>query len=363
MDAALLLQRLGPLLSPAGAAWAGLMRLRESAYVSGLFERVRLSTPVVSVGNVAMGGTGKTPVSLWLCRAALAAGLTPCVLTRGYRASPPSLPWRVGPHDPPGACGDEPLLLKRACPKAEVVVDPVRRRGGLWASEALAPDLFVLDDAFQHLALERDLDLCLLRTDDLGESWGRTFPAGYWREGETALRRAHAFLIKTPDGSLGSLSAQGRGRLASLERPVFAFSLAPQALLPLHGGPPIRDLGQEPYVVACGVAHPGQVAHTAQQLLGYPPEEVLVFADHHAFDEADLRSLRARAGQTGAGHVLVTAKDAVKIDPSLLPDGLVLDVTAAFGETLATQHDFPAFVERRLLSPAQLRAKARPPKE
>lgn len=350
MDATRLLDRFGPLLAPAGAAWAGFMRLRESAYASGLFERVRLPAPVVSVGNVAMGGTGKTPVAQWLCRAALTAGLAPCVLTRGYRARPSRLPWRVGPDDAPASCGDEPLLLKRSCPGAEVVVDPMRRRGGLWAAEHLHPDLFVLDDGFQHLALARDLDLCLLRTRDLGEGWGRTVPAGYWREGATALGRAHAFLVKTPDGGLDRLNRQARDRLASLERPVYAFCLRATGFRALDGGQQQRDLGREPYVVACGVAHPGQVAMTVQSFLGYPPEEVLVFPDHHAFGEADLRSLRARAGDM---RVVVTAKDAVKIDAGLLPGGLALEVEASFGEALSATEDFSGFIARRVFDPAR----------
>jgi len=356
MDATRLLDRFGPLLAPAGAAWAGLMRLRENAYAAGVFERVRLPGAVVSVGNVAMGGTGKTPVALWLCRAALAAGLPPCVLTRGYRARPPHLPWRVGPDDDPAVCGDEPLLLKRSCPEAEVIVDPVRRRGGQWAAQTLHPGLFVLDDGYQHLALARDLDLCLLRTADLGTAWGRAFPAGYWREGEAALQRAHAFLVKTPDGNLRSLNAPAKERLQGLERPVFAFSLAASRLRALDSDAPLADLGHEPYVLACGVAHPGQVARTAAQFFGYPPEEVLVFPDHHAFDADDLRSLRARAANAGTGHVVITAKDAVKIDASLLPGGLVLEVEPRFGEALSCAQDFSGFVAARLLAPAHAAA-------
>jgi len=300
------------------------------------------------VGNVAMGGTGKTPVTLWLCRAALAAGLTPCVLSRGYKARPVSLPWRVGLDNSPAVCGDEPLLLKRSCPEAEVVVDPLRRRGGLWAVDHLNPGLFVLDDGFQHLSLARDLDLCLLRTEDLGSAWGRTVPAGYWREGLEALARVHAFLVKTPDAGFGRLSAQARDRLESLARPVFAFSLDAVGVRNLATGEPFADIGREPYVVACGVAHPGQVAMTAGRYFGYPPEEVLTFPDHHAYDVNDLRSLRARAGAAGAAHIVVTAKDAVKIDHSLLPEGVILDVEARFGESLASDATFGDFVARRV---------------
>ena len=377
---------LAGLLAPAGAAWAGLMRLRAAAVararapgvappraggaraappprpapppprdLAPFVRTVRLAAPVVSVGNIAMGGTGKTPVTAWLCRRALDRALVPCVLTRGYRARPPHLPWAVSADDPPGAAGDEPLLLARSCPGARVVVDPVRARGGAFAARTFAPDLFVLDDGFQHLAVERDLNLCLLRPEDLDEAWGRVFPAGYWREGEGALSRADVFLVKTPDGAFGPLAAHVKARLGPLGRPVFAFNLRPVGLSPLSGGPPLRGIAGEPYVLACGVAHPGQVAATAGMLLGYPPASVLAFPDHSAFGPDELRAVRAEAARESAPHVVVTAKDAVKIDPALLPEGLVLDVDAFFGESAYCDESFERLMDRRLFDLAATR--------
>ncbi|EPR33100.1 Tetraacyldisaccharide 4'-kinase [Alkalidesulfovibrio alkalitolerans DSM 16529] len=349
---------LAGLLAPAGAAWAGLMRLRERAFTHDLapfFRTTRMAAPVVSVGNIAMGGTGKTPVTAWLCRQALARSLVPCVLTRGYRARPPHLPWTVSPGDPPAVAGDEPLLLARSCPGAHVVVDPVRARGGAFAGREFSPDLFVLDDGFQHLAVARDLNLCLLRPEDLGEEWGRVFPAGYWREGEGALSRADVFLVKTPDGTFGPLAASVKSRLGPFKRPVFAFCLGPVGLSPLAGGPPLQRLSGEAYVLACGVANPGQVAATAGMLLGYPPASVLAFPDHFAFGPDELRAVRAEAARENAPHVVVTAKDAVKIDPALLPEGLVLDVDVSFGESAYCDESFERLMDRRLFDLAAAR--------
>ncbi|EPR40231.1 Tetraacyldisaccharide 4'-kinase [Desulfovibrio sp. X2] len=356
-DAHRLLDRFGPLLAPAGAAWAGLMRLREGFYAAGAFPRLLLPAPVCSVGNVAMGGTGKTPLTLWLCRRAVEEGLRPVVLTRGYGAHPPRLPWLVSPTDDPAESGDEPLLLSRSCPGARVVVDPVRRRGGAYAAENLSPDLFLLDDGFQHLAVARDLNLCLLRPEDLGEAWGRTFPAGYWREGTAALERADAFVLKTPDGSLDAVGRAVRERLAPYARPIFAFFLAPAGLRPLTGGPARTDLEREPYVVACGVAHPAQVAATAEAFLGYPPEEVLAFADHHGFSGEDAARIASAAGRAGARHVVVTAKDAVKLGGpgagSISSLVSVLEVEARFGERLFSDETFETFAQRRLFAAAR----------
>ncbi|WP_051694034.1 tetraacyldisaccharide 4'-kinase [Desulfohalovibrio reitneri] len=309
---------LGPLLAPMGSLYSQWMRRRERAYASGRKPVWRPPAPCVSVGNISMGGTGKTPMVGRLLELAESWCRSPCVLTRGYRAAPPGEHYLVRPDSPPDEAGDEPLMLAREHPSASVVVDPVRSRGGQWAAENLRPDLYLLDDGFQHLGVARDANLCLLRPVDLTADWGRVFPAGYWREGAFALRRADAFLVKLePGADPGALADLVRERLAELDAPCWTFHLRVRgfrSLDPEEGGE-TADLGGEPYLLACGVAHPGQVEATVSEHLGYPPEGIMAFADHHTMDADTVRAIRAEAARRGCARVVVTPKDAVKLPP------------------------------------------------
>ena len=148
-------RRLRPLLRPLGAAYRRLMAARRARWEAG-DAAFRPARPCVSVGNIAWGGTGKTPVVDWLLGWSEARGLRPAVLTRGYKARPPVLPLRVAPGCTVEEAGDEPLMLALEHPASAVLVDPDRRRSGRWAEERLHPDLFVLDDGFQHVKVRRD---------------------------------------------------------------------------------------------------------------------------------------------------------------------------------------------------------------
>ncbi|SNS20613.1 lipid-A-disaccharide kinase [Humidesulfovibrio mexicanus] len=317
MDISELQRRLAPALIPFGVLYAQAMRLRRRAFESGRLHQWRPNCPVVSVGNIGWGGSGKTPMCGHILRLATARGERAVVLTRGYGAKPHRLPLFVTPTENPTSCGDEPLLLARSHPDARVVVDPVRRRSGPWAYERFDPDFVLLDDGFQHLPVARDLDLVLLTPHDLGQGWDRVCPAGTWREGASALSRAGAFCVKvgpscTLNGETGGddIAAAIRRRLAPLGRPVYTFFLRPGGLKRLDGKARAADLGGERYVLATGIADPAQAAATAQALLGSPPALLIPFADHHAFTAKDVTDILAKAA---GAQVLVTAKDAVKL--------------------------------------------------
>ena len=174
-------KRLRPLLTPVSLLYRRILAARRAKWENEGSPAFRPVCQCVSVGNIAWGGTGKTPVVDWLLGWSEARGLRAVVLSRGYKAQPPELPLHVSPSRTPGEAGDEPLMLALEHPSAAVMVDPDRRRSGRWAEERLSPDLFVLDDGFQHVKVRRDLDIVLLRPDDLGDGWGRVIPAGAWR--------------------------------------------------------------------------------------------------------------------------------------------------------------------------------------
>jgi len=343
-------KNLGPALLPLGALYARLMRLRRWAYESGTLAAWRPNCPVVSVGNIGWGGSGKTPLCGHILRWAGKREEHAVVLTRGYGARPRRLPLLVARTADPAHCGDEPLLLARSHPLARVVVDPARSRSGPWAYERFDPDFVLLDDGFQHLPVARDIDLVLLTPADLGAGWNRVFPAGSWREGERALRRAAAFLIKCPPEA--DLEAAVNARLERYDRPVYAFSLRPRGLMRLDGTARAADLGGEDYLVATGIADPAQAAATAEKLLGRAPRQVLSFADHHAFAPADLVRIQAAAG---GAHVVVTPKDAVKLARLPGAEGFwSLRTELAFGAMRFTQTPFDDWFGARFRELAEL---------
>ncbi len=385
-------KQLGPALNPLSQGYAWLMGRRAEAYAARGFGFVgplarhfagyTPKTPCLSVGNIAWGGTGKTPVVRWLGQWFIAHGLKPVVLTRGYGGRPARLPMAVNPHSLPEEAGDEALMLARS--GIPVVVDPKRVRSAAWVEERFSPDVLIMDDGFQHLALARDLDLVLLTPHDLGAGWGRVLPAGTWREGAEALKRASAFLIHADPETFDDLQRDIALALVPLEKPVFAFHLrgkglrllgryvalppAPakeagaeetgtaedgavngaaggatardEAVAPFRSGNPpdidkmglARDLAGAPYVLACGVGTPERVAATITEFLGYPPVEEARFGDHHAYTAADaakLAALRARGLE-----IVCTAKDAVKLGPLVNFPLWVLEVEPAFLQSI-----------------------------
>jgi tetraacyldisaccharide 4'-kinase len=148
---------------------------------------------------------------------------------------------------------------------------------------------------------------------DLLEGWGRVCPQGTWREGESALARATAFLVKVVPGKQPGLSTAIQERLAPLGKPIFTFALKPKGLARLDGSARAADLGGENYIVATGIADPAQVAATAANLLGAEPRQVVAFDDHHAFTPADVARIAEAAKAENGAQVVVTAKDAVKL--------------------------------------------------
>jgi tetraacyldisaccharide 4'-kinase len=242
--------------------------------------------------------------------------LNAVVLSRGYGGKVGRRPLLVRPDTPPDIAGDEPALLARTHDQASVVVFPRRAEAARFAESCLNPDLLLLDDGMQHLALARDLDLVLLRPEDFSSGWNRVIPSGTWREGRVALGAAHAFLVKADAKEFQALLPLAQQRLQEFGKPLFSFTLAPQGLRPLFprvGCPhPLLDpqtYRHTPYILLSGVGKPDQVEATATQCLGRAPDRHVVFPDHHAYTENDVLALRRQSSLP----VVCTAKDAVKL--------------------------------------------------
>lgn len=348
MQRLLALQKaLRPVLTPLGAVYSGIMAARRALYERGALARWSPPAPCVAVGNIGWGGTGKTPLCGWLLSWAAGRGLRAVLLTRGYGARAKSHPYLVPPGGLAEEAGDEPLLLAREHPGAAVVVDPLRARGGRFAAGKLSPGFYLLDDGFQHLAVERDLNLVLLRAEDLGDQWGRVIPAGSWREGPSALSRAGAFLLKVGPKTLARLEKPLTARLGGLGKPVFSFALEPTAVRRVTDNERRGGFEGAPYVLVSGVGNPGQVERTATTFLGRTPARHLVFGDHHFFTKRDVARILQEARALGCGHVLCTPKDAVKLGPMADETFWTLDLEVRFGPSLFTQARFDEWWDRR----------------
>ncbi len=262
----------------------------------------RLQQPVVSVGNLAAGGRGKTPVVEHLARLFFEAGERPAILSRGYgRATAP--PGAVVVSDGHGArvgpdlAGDEPCMLARALPGVIVVVCDDRRIAGALAESRLGATVHLLDDGFQHLALARDVDLVVATPDDLS---GRAFPLGPLRESPRALAAADAVLL---DGELG----EGGWPFDGVER----FGIRRALDAPSVDGRPLAP-GAGPVVAMAGIARPERLARDLAAL-GWTVAESVSFADHHRYTSRDMKKVAAAVRRTGAVAVVTTSKDAVRL--------------------------------------------------
>lgn len=309
-------QQLRLVLNPLGLAYGKVMGVRRSAYQQGVISSFRPITPTVAVGNISWGGTGKTPVVNWILGWAEKKGLHAVVLTRGYKAEPKTLPFVVTADSDPKEAGDEPLMLAKANSWATVIIDPKRRRAAAFAEDQLAPDLFVMDDGFQHLALKRDLNIVLLTQEDISSGWNRVMPAGTWREGVEALGDADVFLLRLDSGvcddeaKVQLVVAEASKRLGSAL--IFPFYIQNKSLRDISGGGVTSTLEGRPYNLVCGVGSPESVLTGAKSLVGYGPSEFFTYSDHHIYTQEDVGRI------CGSGIELVcTEKDAVKLEKFL----------------------------------------------
>jgi len=301
-------------LLPLAPAYRGAVAARRVAFSRGWLRRARLDLPVISVGNLTFGGTGKTPSVIALVRDLVRMGRRPAVLTRGYKRRTDDQVVVVGPEPRQRVdeVGDEPLEMARRLPGVPVVVDADRERGGLEALR-LGADVVVLDDGFQHLRLERDLDIVVV---DAGDPWGghRLPPLGRLREPVAALERADAVLITKAPTDWRPVVAEIESVVDRIDPAlqVFVARLRPDRVRCPDGD--TRDpqclAGQRVFAFA-GIGRPGGFAAVLQET-GAEIVGRRWFPDHHDYIDPDLNEVVAAAKAADAVAV-TTAKDAVKL--------------------------------------------------
>ena len=282
-------------------------RLRRSWYEQRPHARRRLDRPVISVGNLVVGGSGKTPVVAAIARMLIEMGERPAVLSRGYarrKKADGVVVVSDGERvlEPVERSGDEPLMLARALPGTPVLVSPDRYLAGRLAESRFGCTVHILDDGFQHLQLARTIDVLLISPGDLAE---RVLPSGRLRERLDAARGADAVLVfGTEDDA---------GRVSSAVNVPTAFRVEKRygPLRPLGEGEAPAPAGARVLAVA-GIARPERFFRALREQ-GWNVVAELAFPDHHWYTTKDLASINNAAQEVHARIVVTTEKDAVRV--------------------------------------------------
>ncbi|HYV18213.1 MAG TPA: tetraacyldisaccharide 4'-kinase [Verrucomicrobiae bacterium] len=336
--------------------YRGAVRLRNGLYDRGVLHPASLAWPVVSIGNLTVGGSGKTPVTSSLAGALLARGFAVGIVSRGYgRAG--SAPVLVSDGARllagPEAAGDEPVLLAQAHPRAVVAVAADRRMAFGLLPEKPAPRVLLLDDAFQHRAVARDVDL-LLVDGEAPFGNGRILPFGPLREPISGMRRADALVVTRGDGAVPPALR------AALERhhpnaPIFHARIVPSRLVRPDEPPlPLDALRGRAVFALSGIARPDRFEADLRRL-GARLVGARRFADHHRFSATERAAIQRDALASGAELIVTTEKDLVRLDAAISasdspavartgPPLIALAIEARFPQ----EADLARFVEERL---------------
>jgi tetraacyldisaccharide 4'-kinase len=276
--------------------YAAAVRRRRERYASRPELRLRLRRPVISVGNLAVGGRGKTPVTAYLARTLLEMGERPAILSRGYGRSD-RRDGVVVVRDPEAIradlprAGDEPLMLARQLPGVSVLTCPDRYLAGRLAEHHLGATVHVLDDGFQHLRLERDVDLLILGREDVARPI--TLPGGRLREPLDTVIAVDAILTADEDVVV---DAAGE----------------PPPLFRLRRSAPPPPPDDRAALAVAGVASPGRFFDDLRRA-GWQLAATLPFRDHHPYSARDVAAFMRRARDAGAARIVTTEKDFVRL--------------------------------------------------
>ncbi len=315
--------------TPLSIIWEWVYRVRRSFYEYGVFKKNTFKVPVVSVGNLSFGGTGKTPTIIWLADWLNEQGLTPVVLTRGYKGLlenssgllKSGQKFRLNPFD----YGDEPLMISNKMKKGAVIVGKRRAENLLKYFSEVHPDVVLLDDGFQHLQIFRSFNLVLFDATMPMELY-KVAPLGYLREGLTALKDADGIIISRSDmvskEKLNKLLALISGHI--LHRPPLALTrYHAVGIFDVHDKyifsvPELKGLK---VIAVTAIASPESFYRYLENY-GVDITEKVSFPDHYFFTPDDVNELLIKAAQQSA-YIMCSEKDMVKMKRVSL-DGRIL---------------------------------------
>ena len=302
-------------LPPLASLYGAITRTRASLYERGTFRSHKLDPPVISVGNITAGGTGKTPLVEFVSRTLAEEGKRVCILTRGYGRENSDRRVLVSDGQTvfsnPAEAGDEPFLLANNLKGvAAVISDANRFAAGEGAIKHLGTNCFVLDDGFQHLQLARNLDIV---TIDATNPWGggKMLPFGLLREPLSGLKRADCFVITRSDQTVSVESIRRDLGELSGDRPTFNSRMVTRGIVPLFEATTPFTPSQK-LAAFCAVGNPKSFFQHLEQS-GFRSVIQQSYPDHYVYKQGDIDRLTKRASQGGASALITTAKDAVKL--------------------------------------------------
>jgi tetraacyldisaccharide 4'-kinase len=348
-------------------AYAAAVKLRAIGYQSGILVSKRLPCKVISVGNITVGGTGKTPMAVYLARLLRQLGHRIAVISRGYRGDAEKSGGIVsnGREILLGvqSAGDEPVMMAKQLKDLEIplLVGQNRYRIGLLAVREFKPDVIILDDGFQHLKLVRDINLVLL---DSRRPFGNKhlLPRGPLRETLSSLSRGDAFIMTrfdptSNDAGIASLD-ELKGELSG--RPIFSCSHVPYVYRAIKGsGVATESFTKRPIsselesikgrsvFAFSGIARNDDFRRTVERF-GCDMKGFMDFPDHHRYSDNDLNNIYCAARDTDAEIFLTTEKDYTRLDRRIHwpMDLVIIGIKISFGRD---ESDFSAFIKKRLL--------------
>lgn len=328
-------------LRAAAALYGVVVRLRASLYKRGILRRYWPGCLVISVGNITVGGTGKTPVVETFARALTKGGRKVAIVSRGYKARSPNWRWRwrnrtLGTgtkvvHDGQqlllGAreAGDEPYMLARNLDEVVVIVDSDRVRGSRYAINEFGVDTIILDDGMQHLRLQRQIEVVLIdATCPFG--FEHLLPRGLLRESLSGLRRAtHIFVTKAKRIDIAPIVARIRQYNQTAE--IIACFYQPLTLVNVHSGEemPLTELRAQNVFVLSGIAQPEGFVELVKELGAYV-QRAYTFPDHHRFRREEIERIYRRALSWHADAIVMTEKDAARFPKRVRMDNTMCPV-------------------------------------
>lgn len=341
---------MNPLWPPLAAAYGRAATMRAEAYRRGWLKSRRLRRPVISVGNLTTGGTGKTPLVAFLAKLLLDRGLKPSILTRGYhrRRGPSRLTLAPASSRTPDPrkTGDEPALLAAALPEVPIVICADRYRAGKHAEEHFGVNVHLLDDGFQHLQLARDVDIVAL--DATQEITDRAIlPAGRQREPCLALKRAHFIVLTRSDLVDSSQLKRMENQVLEIHPgiPIFRSGTKLCGFVNLRTGRrlPADALEGRRVFAFCGVGN-SRAFFDSLRRWGIALAGEKAFPDHHVYTDREIAYLLLNASASGSATLITTEKDAMNLPPSWKPD------LNAFACVIETEMEDPAAFEQALVA-------------
>jgi tetraacyldisaccharide 4'-kinase len=319
-------------LWPLSVLYAAMVKIRAWLYEKSVLRSRRLQTPVISVGNLTLGGTGKTPMVIWLAERLLTQGKRVGILTRGYKGSD-------------GTSDEIELLKSRLGNRVQFGVGPDRYAQGLHL-ELSGVDIFLLDDGFQHLQLSRDVNILLLDSSRPAEN-DRLLPAGRLREPLSAMSRADLLVFtrtETNPGTDTAIDKLQNGAVFAAQTRLLGFrkfaGASPQLLA-------AAELGPGPFYAFCGIGNPGafvaDLEHWGLSIAGKR-----AFADHHRYSDSEVVELLEAAHQADAVALITTEKDAHNLSDADFQDFPVY--VAIIDLVLLQENAFLTAIQQQLAS-------------